>query len=123
MKIAVTTENNNVFQHFGKCEEFTVFEIEDGKIKNKSLLNSNGVGHGALADLLKENDIAILICGGIGAGAKEALKSAGIELIAGASGNVEQAVTDHLSGKLQNNADIHCDHHEHGDGHSCSGHC
>jgi predicted Fe-Mo cluster-binding NifX family protein len=122
MKIAVTTENNNVFQHFGKCKEFTIFEIENGKIQNKSLLDPNGIGHGALADILKNNGVHLLICGGIGAGAKDALKNAGIELIAGASGDVEQAVLVYLSGQLKNNADIQCNHHEHGDGNSCSGH-
>ena len=124
MKIAVTTENNKVFQHFGQCKQFTVFEIENGKIQNKSLLDPNGVGHGALAELLKNCGIQLLICGGIGGGAKDALSSAGIKLIAGASGDVEQAVLAYLLGQLQHNSDVQCNHHhEHGEGGSCSGHC
>lgn len=31
-KLAVTSENGQVFQHFGKTPEFTVFEIVDGRI-------------------------------------------------------------------------------------------
>jgi len=122
MKFAVTTENNKVFQHFGQCKEFTIFDTEDGKITNKSLLDPNGVGHGALADILKNNGVSLLICGGIGGGAKDALKNAGIELVAGASGDVTLAALAYLSGELKNNADIQCNHHDHDNGHSCSGH-
>ena len=125
-RIAVTYENGEVFQHFGHTEEFKVYEIEDGKITKSEMIGSNGSGHGALAGLLGESKIDVLICGGIGGGAQAALQERGIELCAGASGNADEAVEAYLKGELVNSG-ANCNHHggehscgEHGD-HSCGG--
>ena len=118
-RIAVTYENGEVFQHFGHTEEFKVYEVEDGKIINSEVIGSNGSGHGALAGLLGENRIDVLICGGIGGGAQAALQERGIELCAGASGNADEAVKAYLSGELVNTG-ANCSHH--GEGHSCGDH-
>ena len=118
-RIAVTYENGEVFQHFGHTEEFKVYEVEDGKIINSEVIGSNGSGHGALAGLLGENRIDVLICGGIGGGAQAALQERGIELCAGASGNADEAVKAYLSGELVNTG-ANCSHH--GEGHSCGEH-
>lgn len=83
MKIAVTYDNGNVFQHFGKTENFKVYEVEDDKVVSSEVIGSNGTGHGALAGLLAEQGINVLICGGIGGGAQTALTEAGIEMVAG----------------------------------------
>lgn len=64
MKIAVTYDNGNVFQHFGKTENFKVYEVEDNKVVSSEVIGSNGTGHGALAGLLAEQGIDVLICGG-----------------------------------------------------------
>ena len=87
MKIAVTFENGNVFQHFGHTEKFKIYDISNGKIINESIVDTNGSGHGALAGFLKENSVDTLICGGIGNGAKQALAEAGIKLYGGVVGN------------------------------------
>ena len=78
MKIAVTYENGKVFQHFGKTESFKIYEVEDNQIVSSEVISSNGSGHGALAGLLAEQGIDVLICGGIGGGAQAALADAGI---------------------------------------------
>ena len=130
MKIAVTYENGNVFQHFGKTEFFKVFEVEDGKVVSSEVIGSNGTGHGALAGLLAGQSVDVLICGGIGGGAQAALADAGVELCAGAKGNVDQAVEAYLKGELISTG-ANCDHHHeeghscghHGEGHSCSDSC
>ena len=96
MRIAVTYENGNVFQHFGHTETFKVYEVEDGKVVSSALFGSNGSGHGALASLLNDKGIDVLICGGIGGGAQQALSERGIELCAGASGNTDEAVEAYL---------------------------
>ena len=121
MKIAITYDNGNVFQHFGRTEEFKVYNVEDQKVVSSELIGSNGSGHGALAGLLADHQIDVLICGGIGAGAQNALAEAGIELCSGASGDVDLAVEAYLKGELVN-AGSTCDHHDHGEGHSCGGH-
>ena len=76
MKIAVTYDNGNIFQHFGKTEFFKVYEVEDGKVVSSEVIGSNGVGHGALAGLLADRAVDVLICGGIGGGAQAALEEA-----------------------------------------------
>ena len=115
MKIAVTYENGNIFQHFGHTEEFKVYDVQDGKVVSSEILSSNGTGHGALAGLLNDKAIDVLICGGIGGGAQAALAERGIELCAGASGNADEAVEAYLRGELVNTG-ANCDHHGHGEG-------
>lgn len=125
MRIAVTYEDGTIFQHFGHTERFKVYDVEDGKVQMSSVVNTNGSGHGALADLLKKGGIDTLICGGIGGGAKNALAEAGITLYGGVSGDTDQAVEALLSGKLQYNPDVACNHHgehHHGEGHNCGHH-
>ncbi len=120
MRIAVTHENGNVFQHFGHSEEFKVYEVEDKQVVRSEIIGSNGSGHGALARLLSEQRIDVLICGGIGGGAQAALAENGIELCAGASGSADAAVEAYLRGELVNTG-ANCDHH-HGEEHSCGDH-
>ena len=92
MKYAITYENHMVFQHFGKCPAFLLVDIEDGIIVKKELLSANGSGHGALVTLIQEAGVDVLVCGGIGQGARDALAKANIALIGGASGNVDEIV-------------------------------
>ena len=120
MKIAVTYDNGNVFQHFGKTENFKVYEVEDNKVVSSEVIGSNGTGHGALAGLLAEQGIDVLICGGIGGGAQTALAEAGIQLCSGAQGNTDEVVEVYLKGELES-AGTTCDHH-HEEGHSCGNH-
>lgn len=116
MKVAVTYEDGNVFQHFGRTENFKVYDIEDGSIVSSSIMSSDGVGHEALADLLAERGIGVLICGGMGQGAKDALAAAGLEVYAGASGAADEAVEAYLKGELEDTG-VNCDHHDHEYGH------
>ncbi len=130
MKIAVTYDNGKIFQHFGKTEFFKVYEVEDTQVVSSQVIGSNGTGHGALAGLLAEQNVDVLICGGVGGGAQAALEEAGIELCSGAQGDADQAVDAYLKGELVS-AGTSCDHHhedghscgEHEDGHSCGGNC
>lgn len=121
MKIAVTYDNGNIFQHFGKTESFKVYEVEDQKIISSEVISSNGSGHGALAGLLATQSINVLICGGIGGGAQAALEEFGIELCSGAQGDADAAVEAYLKGELVSTG-VNCDHH-HEDGHSCGDNC
>ena len=120
MKIAVTYENGEIFQHFGHTEEFKIYEVEDGTVVSSQVIGSNGSGHGALAELLGNNAIDVVICGGIGGGAVAALEQRGIELCAGASGSADEAVAAYLRGELTSTG-ANCDHH-HGEEHSCGDH-
>lgn len=123
MKLAVTYNNGEIFQHFGHTEYFKIYEIKDGKIQESQVVSTNGQGHGALAGFLKEQGVTSLICGGIGGGAKNALADADILVYGGVSGNADEAAKALLNGTLQFNPNVTCNHHSHEDGHSCgSGH-
>lgn len=120
MKIAVTYDNGNIFQHFGKTQQFKIYEIDEGKILNSEIVDTNGTGHGALAVFLKALRVKVLICGGIGAGAQNALADAKIELFGGVSGSADEAAEAYAKGELKFNPDIKCDHHsEHHAGSEC----
>lgn len=124
MKIAVTYENGEIFQHFGHTQNFKIYEAEDGKIISSEIVSTNGSGHGALATMLKDLGIEVLICGGIGGGARMALFASYIELFGGVSGDADKAVEAYLAGNLSYDPDAKCDHHDHhhGEGHNCGEH-
>jgi len=123
MKIAVTYENGQIFQHFGHTEQFKIYTAEDGKIISSEVVDTNGSGHGALAELLSALGVDALICGGIGGGAQMALAEAGIKLYGGVSGFCDAAVEALLGGTLGFNPNVKCDHHDHhGEGHTCGDH-
>ena len=122
MKIAVTYENGEIFQHFGHTEQFKLYQVENGRVVSSQILETNGSGHGALAGFLAQAGVDSLICGGIGGGARSALGEAGIQLYPGASGSADAAVEALLEGRLAYDPDTVCAHHNHEEGHSCSGH-
>lgn len=129
MKIAVTYENGQIFQHFGHTEQFKVYEVENGQVADARVVDTNGSGHGALAEILKNLEVEVLICGGIGAGAKAALAEVGIQLYGGVTGSADDAVQAFLNETLSYNPEVRCSHHdEHEHGkcgeHGCGeGHC
>ena len=122
MRIAVTYENGEIFQHFGHTEQFKIYDVEDGNIISSEVMDAGGSGHGALAGFLSALKVDVLICGGIGGGAQNALAQAGIRLFGGVSGNADEAVNALLAGNLGYNPNVHCDHHNHEAGHSCGDH-
>lgn len=111
MKIAVTYQEGNVFPHFGHTASFKVYDVQNGVINRSNVIDTKGQGHGALVSLLQAQQVDTLICGGIGLRAKEALQKAGITLISGASGQVDQVVEDYLSGRLNINENSQCRAH------------
>lgn len=134
MRIAVTYENGQIFQHFGHTAQFKLYMVEGGAVASSVVLSTNGSGHSALAGFLKNHQVDALICGGIGGGAQAALAAAGIQLYAGVQGDADAAVNALLAGELTFNTGATCDHHhDHGEGltcgehgcgeHTCGGHC
>ncbi len=124
MKIAVTYENGQIFQHFGHTKQFKLYSAEDGKIVFSKVVDTLGSGHGALAGMLAAFGVDALICGGIGGGAQMALAQAGIKIFGGVKGDADKAAEALAAGNLVYDPFAKCDHHDHhhGEGHSCGDH-
>ena len=120
MKLAVTYQNGEVFQHFGHTEFFKIYHIADGAVVSSEVVSTAGNGHGALSGFLKELGVEVVICGGIGGGAQNALLNKGIRFFGGVKGDCDQAVQAYLADTLAYNPNVTCNHH--GEGHTCSGH-
>ena len=123
MRIAVTYENGEIFQHFGHTEQFKVYDVENSKIISSEVVDTNGSGHGALAGVLSALHVDALICGGIGGGAQAALAAAGIQLYGGVSGEADAAAEALAAGTLAYNPNVMCSHHgEHHHEGNCGDH-
>ncbi|MBQ3379843.1 MAG: DUF134 domain-containing protein [Clostridia bacterium] len=127
MRVAVTYENGQVFQHFGHTKQFMLFDIENNEVVSSQIIDVSGGGHGALAGFLSSNNVDTLICGGIGGGAKDALTNAGIKYYGGVRGSVERAASDFAKGSLLYDPFASCSDskghgHHHGEGHECGEH-
>ena len=130
MRVATTYDNGNIFMHFGRSEQFKIYDIQDGKVLNEQVVGTGGTGHGALAGLLANGGVDTLICGGIGGGAINALTQTGITVYAGAQGNCDACVEALIAGTLAQTGEATCDCHGHGHEHthehgepcSCHGH-
>lgn len=125
MKIAIPYDNGQIFQHFGRTEFFKVYDAEEGRTVSSQVVSTNGQGHGALAGVLEGLGAEVLICGGIGGGARSALEAAGIRLYGGVSGSADEAAAAFLRGELSYDPEASCGHHGHGGDHDCahSGSC
>ncbi len=133
MRIAITHENGNVYQHFGHTAEFKIYDVLMRDILTAKVVPTNGSGHGALAKFLKDLDVDILVCGGIGSGARDALNAMCINVYSGVSGSCDQALDDLVNDRLIYQPNANCTHHDRkhhcndggcgsgGCGHNCGG--
>ncbi|MBC8536447.1 NifB/NifX family molybdenum-iron cluster-binding protein [Feifania hominis] len=125
MKIAVAAETEEVFGHFGKCGRFLLYTVEDGAITGREELVTAAHGHSALPPFLKEHGAQVVLCGGMGEGARNGLGFVGIKAVSGVTGPADEAVRAYVAGTLTDGG-VTCGHHhdhghEHGEGH-CHGH-
>lgn len=120
MRYAIPCVHNEVFQHFGKTPSFMIVDIEDDIVK-KELVSTNGKGHGALVGFLAQHHVDILVCGGIGQGARDALTAQHIQFISGAKGNIDVILSQLVEGTLQDDPSGMCHHHDN-ETHPCGQH-
>ena len=97
-----------MFQHFGKTSQFKLYDIENNEIKESQVVGTEGLGHGALAILLSNMNVDVLICGGIGRGAIMALSGSNINVVGGVTGDCDAAVKAYLAGTLTPDAEATC---------------
>lgn len=114
MKIAIAVEEKKVSEHFGFCEGFHIFEVVDGKISDDGIIPNPGHKPGFLPRYLKENNVDVIISGGMGAMAQNLFLEREIEVVVGAKGDSEEVVKEFLDGKLKSTGDF-CKEHSHPD--------
>lgn len=120
MRIALTYADGQVFQHFGHTRQFKIYDINADQILAEQIVDVEGEGHGALGGFLKNLDVDVLICGGIGAGAQNALMEAGILFRGGVAGDADAVIRAYMDGTLDYDPNVQCNHH--GEGHTCGHH-
>ncbi|MEA3493011.1 MAG: NifB/NifX family molybdenum-iron cluster-binding protein [Candidatus Margulisiibacteriota bacterium] len=101
MKIAISTDNGMLSAHFGRCPEFTIIEIEDNKLKNRSVIPNPGHHPGFLPKFLHENGVSCIIAGGMGHRAQDLFTEQGIKTILGVDGSIEDIIKETVAGTLK----------------------
>jgi len=112
MKVAIASDHGAVSGHFGHCEGFTVYTLEEKKIKNEEFVANPGHRPGFLPNYLNEIGVKLVIAGGIGAGAIEIFNDKGIEVIMGITGSNKEVIKNYLEGKLVSGGSV-CQEHSH----------
>jgi predicted Fe-Mo cluster-binding NifX family protein len=118
MRVAISTDHNEVSAHFGRCSHYTIFEVEENQITGKTLLDTPAHQPGMLPPFLNEKGVNVVISGGMGPRAQNLFSELGIEPIVGVTGNVDEVIRGYLQGKLTRGESL-CDHGQagHGDCH------
>ena len=106
MKYAISTDEDYVSGHFGRCPEFTILDIEDGKVISREVIENPGHQPGFLPQFLKEKGVGCIISGGMGPRAKELFSEAKIDTILGVDGKIQDVIDKLLSGTLKGGEDI-----------------
>lgn len=122
-KIAVPTRNHMVDDHFGHCEAYTVFTINDqNKIEQSEMLPSpQGCGcKSNIATILKEKGVSVMLAGNMGGGALNVLQNQGIEVYRGCVGDVRQLTEAFLAGKISDSGEGCKSHEHHEEDHQCT---
>lgn len=119
MKIAIAKDGNMVSGHFGHCEGFQVYHVEEGKVVGNEFLANPGHRPGALPKFLSENGTNMIISGGMGGSAQTLFQASGIEVVVGVQGTLESVINEYVEGNLTSTNSVCSDHAHQG---SCGEH-
>ena len=115
-KIAVPSCQNRVDEHFGHCEYFTVFTVnENNEILSEERVSSpaNCGCKSSIAQTLAQMGVSMMLAGNMGQGAVNVLNGCGIDVLRGCSGDVKAVAEGWLAGNLKDSG-IACNLHEEG---------
>ena len=119
MKIACPCIGTEIAQHFGHCENFYIYTVDNGAIVNAESVANPGHRPGFLPNFLADMGCTLVIAGGMGGGAVDIFNERGCEVVLGASGDSRAAVEAYLRGELVSTGSV-CQHHDHEDEHNCA---
>jgi len=114
MKIAVACEGKFVSAHFGHCEGFEIYEVEEGKIVDQKFVQNPGHRPGFLPVFLKGLNCDVIISGGMGETAQQLFNENGIEVVVGAQGLNDDVVEKYINGELKSTGSVCREHHHEG---------
>lgn len=114
MKIAVAGEGRDVTEHFGHCDLFLVYDVENGGIVKEQSVPNPGHRPGFLPNFLADMGVSVIISGGMGGGAVDIFNERNVEVVTGASGDAKTAVQNYLKGELKSTGSV-CHEHRHHD--------
>lgn len=116
MKIAIASDSNKVSGHFGHCQGFSIYEVENNSVVSNNFVQNPGHRPGFLPVFLRDNGVDVIISGGMGASAQHLFNESGIDVVVGAKGNCEDVINQFLKDNLESTGSI-CTQHMH------EGHC
>lgn len=123
MKVAIPTHSGKVDDHFGHCEYFTVYTVNNEKeiTNEESFASPNGCGcKSDIVEKLSNDGVKVMLAGNIGGGAVNKLSSNGIAVVRGCSGDIKNVLNEWLKGNIKDTGDLcqeHEHHHEHNHNH------
>ncbi len=101
MKVIISTDSGRVSAHFGRCPEFTLVNIVDCEVKERSIIPNPGHHPGFLPKFFHEMGVEAIVAGGMGMRAQELFQQLGIRAIAGVTGPIEETIAKLAAGKLE----------------------
>ena len=121
MKIVISTDQGQVSAHFGRCPNFTIVDITDGKLQNKTTIENPGHNPGFLPQFFADKGVECIIAGGMGVRAQSLFVQYGIETVVGVTGEIENVIQKILDGTLEGGQSLcdralgkhkECEHHD-----------
>jgi predicted Fe-Mo cluster-binding NifX family protein len=112
MIYAVPLSNGRVAMHFGHCEQFALFDVDEakGEIVGKEIITSPEHQPGLLPAWLAEQGVSVVIASGMGSRAQELFQQNRISVAVNAlEDDPERAVLAYIKGVLEVGDDV-CDH-------------
>jgi predicted Fe-Mo cluster-binding NifX family protein len=100
MKVAISTDNNQVSAHFGRCQSYTIYDIEDKEIKGMIVIETPGHQPGMLPGFLHEKGVNTVIAGGMGPRAQQLFTEVNITPIIGITGKLDDVILAFLNDEL-----------------------
>ena len=100
-KLAIATENGEVALHFGRCPQFTVVEIEKGKVIKKEIVDNPGHQAGYLPKFLNDMGVNYMIAGAMGPMAQDYFKEYKINVIVGVQGKIDKVISDFIEDRIE----------------------
>ena len=101
MKLAIALDGDTVSAHFGHCEKYAIFHVDGVNVTQYEDLKSPGHEPGKLPVFLAEQQVNLVIAGGMGPKAVELFSQRGIDVLLGVTGTADLVAKQYAAGLLK----------------------